>query len=431
MDTQTKTTRKFSIANQSGKDLSVAICIATYQRPELLSKLLQSLEKQIIPSSIRVEVRIVDNDADSSARSIVSKFSNSVHPYSEIKYLCEKEQNIALARNTALDVGPVDLVAFIDDDEEARPYWLLHLISTFNLHRPDAVFGPVHGRLSAEAAPWLSQGGFFDKPVAETGSEIDWKQSRTSNTLVDGSWFYGPTPLRFDPSLGRSGGSDSFLFSKIHAQGGRFITCREADAFEEVPASRATLSWLSKRWYRNGLIYEHISKRIGGEIHPLARFLRRLGAALLLACKGIFGISSGRTENTVRSLLRIALAFGGIVSWLRPNAVQKHIAYQNSNTESAPRKQPKVAFLTNIVSPYRVPVFAKLNERYSLKIFTDALTEFDRDWKVDTNNLSIEKTFSLSWKRTVRSRKPIPFTQKITLHLPINLKRYLKIDWQH
>ena len=95
------------------------------------------------------EVRIVDNDASGSAKSTVEQFSDLAP-----RYAIEPERNIALARNRALEFGPADFVAFIDDDEAARPGWLTELCERIRQTGADAVFGPVHACFPAGAPQW-------------------------------------------------------------------------------------------------------------------------------------------------------------------------------------------------------------------------------------------------------------------------------------
>lgn len=80
----------------------------------------------------------------------------------------------------------------------------------------------------------------------------------------------------------------------------------------------------------------------------------------------------------------------------------------------------RVAFLTNIVSPYRRPVFADLaaTPGWRLRYFVNAEREFDRHWEVDFGALDVRVSRSLALRRTVRCRAPIPFEQEIALHLP-------------
>jgi glycosyltransferase involved in cell wall biosynthesis len=72
----------------------------------------------------------------------------------------------------------------------------------------------------------------------------------------------------------------------------------------------------------------------------------------------------------------------------------------------------RVALVTNIVSPYRAPVFRRLAETpgWRLRIFTSAATEFDRTWSVDTGGLDVARVRGASFVRRGR-----------TLHFPLAL----------
>jgi len=69
----------------------------------------------------------------------------------------------------------------------------------------------------------------------------------------------------------------------------------------------------------------------------------------------------------------------------------------------------RVALLTNIVPPYRVPVYRALADTpdWRLRVFTNAATEFDRSWQVDAADLDVECVPSFSLVRGHR-----------TLHIP-------------
>jgi glycosyltransferase involved in cell wall biosynthesis len=58
----------------------------------------------------------------------------------------------------------------------------------------------------------------------------------------------------------------------------------------------------------------------------------------------------------------------------------------------------RLALLTNIVPPYRVPVFRALADTpgWTLRVLTNAEREFDRDWEVDTAGLDVELVRSLA-----------------------------------
>lgn len=70
------------------------IAVATYRRPTGLQRLLDSMEAAV--SSTSVDILVVDNDAEGSARSVA--VNHSLRP----TYVIEPETGVAAARNRAL-----------------------------------------------------------------------------------------------------------------------------------------------------------------------------------------------------------------------------------------------------------------------------------------------------------------------------------------
>ena len=66
----------------------------------------------------------------------------------------------------------------------------------------------------------------------------------------------------------------------------------------------------------------------------------------------------------------------------------------------------RVALLTNILSPYRAPVYRALADEpgLELRVILSAATEFDRNWTVDTAGIDTRVTRSLSLQRRIRTR---------------------------
>lgn len=426
------TTRNFQACDdrqQDQKDTApqraahIAICIATYQRPFLLNDLLKSINDCHRPDKVTLDLRIIDNDTHASAQSVVELFNHESNGFKQVRYCVEPRQNIAHARNAAIELGEADAYIFVDDDETVTPDWLTQLVDAYTKHKADAVFGPVHAKLGEAHNGWQARGAFFNKNVAPTGSVIDWRETRTSNTLVRGKWF-NEFNFRFDPNLGRSGGSDSDLFARMAEAGACYITCREAVVEEYVPANRARFAWLWKRAYRNGLIYERNVCQTSESNHPLCRAAKRFIASIWLTLCGTPKLLKGKPEACIKGLLKLPLMLGGLRATLSPASTTRHVAYQKNPSTPAKR----VAFLTNIVSPYRKPVFQALAETndIDLRIFVDAANEFDRDWKVETDSLPIEQTRSFSWKQTELTDGPTPFQQTLTKHMPYGLPFQLR-----
>src|SRR5579872_4472141 len=103
----------------------ITICICTFRRPDMLKSLLEDLRKQETDGRFTFSIVIVDNDREGSARQTVSEYGSQQS--FQVQYFIEPRQNIALARNKAIEEATGDFVVFIDDDESPIQRWLVTL----------------------------------------------------------------------------------------------------------------------------------------------------------------------------------------------------------------------------------------------------------------------------------------------------------------
>lgn len=225
----------------------LSICIATFKRPGLLKILLESLKNQILDKEISLEILIVDNDKNETARKVVEEFKNN----ERIKYvyMVQPEKNISLTRNLAVAKANGEYLLFIDDDEYASKNWVMELFRTVTNFDADGVFGTVSSYFSEGTPDWIRQSFIYNRPTFKTGTAAT--ITRSGNCLIKRSTIKsvdGP----FDPAYGISGGSDTKLFYLLISNGAKFVNSFEAETFEFVPPERATLNWLVKRAFRTG-----------------------------------------------------------------------------------------------------------------------------------------------------------------------------------
>ncbi|MDH6230355.1 succinoglycan biosynthesis protein ExoM [Mesorhizobium soli] len=232
--------------SQRSKPRRVDIGVCTFRRAEL-EYTLRSLAALSVPANTVLRVIVADNDVEPSARSLVYALAGEL-PF-EIAYVHCPAANISLARNTCLESGGGDFLAFIDDDSTASPEWLAELLKIADATGADAVLGPVQAVYEAGAPDWMSQGDFHStKPVfvngeIHTGYSGNVLLRRTSPRLAG---------RRFNLARGRSGGEDTEYFARLHQAGGRIAFAPSALVVEPVPAERTELSWLIKRRFRAG-----------------------------------------------------------------------------------------------------------------------------------------------------------------------------------
>ena len=236
--------------SKSACTIRCSVCISTFQRPQLLEKLLASLENQVIPEGVELEIIVVDNDIHRSAKSIFQKFKNSAHIY--FSFYSQPLKNISITRNLGVEKASGDYILFIDDDEVASPKWVYHLLNAVDRYNVDGVFGPVLPEFNSKTPEWMWREYFFYKKIPTTGSKATLKY--TGNCIVVAS-LLKKMKKPFDPKFGITGGEDAHLFDRLEQQGARFIYCREAWVSEFIPPNRARLLYFFLRRMRGGNVH--------------------------------------------------------------------------------------------------------------------------------------------------------------------------------
>lgn len=220
----------------------ICVCICTFKRPELLRRCVEAVCAQKTTGLFTYSVVVVDNDEAESACAVVSHLrAISRIP---LRYCVEPRQNIALARNKAVDNASGDFIAFLDDDEIPIPEWLLTLFKTLSSQKVDGVLGPVKPLFGNDAPTWVVRSKLYDRPSYPTGFAIDWKKGRTGNALLKREIFAGmEQPFRPQFRVGE----DQDFFRRMIEKGYVFIWCDQAVAYEVVPPNRWRVSFLLRR----------------------------------------------------------------------------------------------------------------------------------------------------------------------------------------
>jgi glycosyltransferase involved in cell wall biosynthesis len=227
----------------------ISVCICTYKRAHLLKRLLSELRVQDTGGHFTYSIVIVDNDELQSAEAVTLDFAAGSHI--ETRYCVEPRQNIALARNKAVENAHGDFLAFIDDDEFPSKDWLLTLFRACNEYQADGVLGPVRPYFDKDPPKWVVKGKFYERPTYRTGFVIDWRKGRTGNVLLRRSIF-APGGQPFRPAF--LTGEDQDFFRRMIEKGHSFIWCNEALAYEVVPAIRWKRTFLLRRALLRGAI---------------------------------------------------------------------------------------------------------------------------------------------------------------------------------
>ncbi|MBW4631881.1 MAG: glycosyltransferase [Iphinoe sp. HA4291-MV1] len=262
----------------------ISVCVATYQRPEGLERLLNGLNQLIFSKceTPDLEVIVVDNDSTGSAHAVCQ----SIEPEFKwpLKYYIELQRGISYTRNKAVASISKDaeFVAFIDDDELPKQNWLEELLFVQQRNNADVVAGPVlpYFANKEDIPAWVVKGKFFEPSRYPTGYLL--KIAFAGNVLVRVEIFRKIDKV-FDERFALTGGEDTHFFMRIYRMGYKMVWANDAVAYEWIPESRTNVKWILRRGYRCWST-QSLCER---EFYPSIMVFS------MRACKGIGLISQG------------------------------------------------------------------------------------------------------------------------------------------
>jgi hypothetical protein len=226
--------------------VETSIVIPSYRRPADLERAIASVLAQGDVST-DYEILVVDNDPAGSARPVAEAMAAS--GAAAIRYVAEPRPGISHARNAGVAHAAGRYLAFLDDDEEAEPFWLAHLLAAIGRFGADAVVGPVYPRFpeaAGEIDAYRRRVYTRDARVPTGTPLLRWN---IGNSLFDKArCFVEAEP--FAPRLGRTGGEDTVFLRQLTRRGRKMVWCGEAVAWESVPADRLTAKYLLRRAFR-------------------------------------------------------------------------------------------------------------------------------------------------------------------------------------
>jgi succinoglycan biosynthesis protein ExoM len=226
---------------------TITVIVPTFHRPAGAIAAVRSVFEQVGAPSF--EVLLVDNDGGQSCAPIAEYLQREAKvPF---RYAIEAAAGVANARNTAVGLAKGAFIAFLDDDEVAKPNWLAELFAVQQQTKADVVFGPIEARLPEAAAEPRSYFQLFFSRILEGESRLIDKPYGCGNSLLKrDTVLKEATP--FNPCTNETGGEDDLLWQDVRKWGGTFAWAKDAWVYEDVPESRASWAYLTKRSFAYG-----------------------------------------------------------------------------------------------------------------------------------------------------------------------------------
>ncbi|HUZ12815.1 MAG TPA: glycosyltransferase family 2 protein [Caulobacteraceae bacterium] len=227
----------------------VSIVIPTQRRLQGLARAARSTFAQQGVDPAGLELVVVDNDAVASAAGVVEALAAEA-PFA-VRYVHEPAAGVANARNAGVAAARGELIAFLDDDEEASGGWLAALLDVQARHGADVVFGPVRAR-----ADWLEVGHrayfehFFSRSGPSQSCDLDHYYGCGDSLVRRAALPDRERP--FSAVRNQIGGEDDLLFGAMQRAGARFAWAAQAWVWEDPAPERLTLRYTALRAFAYG-----------------------------------------------------------------------------------------------------------------------------------------------------------------------------------
>ncbi|MDD5174074.1 MAG: glycosyltransferase family 2 protein [Candidatus Omnitrophota bacterium] len=136
-------------------EILISAIVCTHNRPEFLTKAVQSLLDQTL-SGEKYEIIVIDNASSDNTRSV---FDRQYSHVANIRYYFEPRLGLSCAKNSGWKNARAPIVAFLDDDAIAPTDWLQKIIEAFDTadRKVACVGGRVDPIWEAPRPSWLTK----------------------------------------------------------------------------------------------------------------------------------------------------------------------------------------------------------------------------------------------------------------------------------
>jgi glycosyltransferase involved in cell wall biosynthesis len=275
--------------------MTVAICICTFNRPELLARVLGVL-RNLQTGTLKPEqvaIIVVDNKPDGRVAAVCDRLRDQLPV--RLVLIEERRRGISFARNRAVDAAlraGFDFVAFIDDDDRPETDWLGKLIQKQRETRADIVCGAIPAVVDPRWPDWLKNSPLFAPPGAKTETKFGIPQGIGSgNALIDCRLLeslktVGPV---FSPRFALIGGSDTEFYIRAKRSGAKIVKAGNSIIHRHYSGPRITFKGFMVYALHKGNYSAHILKVHGTPEQIQGRLLKAvkklaLGVFQLPAC---------------------------------------------------------------------------------------------------------------------------------------------------
>lgn len=315
-------------SNQTAAGLTVAVVIPTFNRPDRVRDCLEHLATQEVRPN---RVVVVDSSADARTETIVRGFPGVLYVRNPMGRGRTPE-----SRQIGYSLTTEDVIAFLDDDANARPTWLRELVARYDQPEIGGVGGSALNGIEGERSDGADQigrllpdgrlTGYF---AADPGRDLDVDHLLGANMSFRRSAIEAVGGIHGDYP-GTCMREESDLALRVREAGFRLVYTPAA-VVDHLPGEYAKGRRFDRRYVyyanRNTIV---LFGRVYGLDHPIIRryigtAMREVGFEVARGVRGLGSIGRSGPQRAARTfvggLTRAGAVAGGVAAGLPAAAV--------------------------------------------------------------------------------------------------------------
>lgn len=286
------------MTNSLKTDISyILLSLCTFKRPNIFSKCLEKISELNIPSGIKIELLVIDNDGEASAKKTVDDFRSKIH--FPVHYFVEEKRGLANARNRliteAVNLG-ASHIAMFDDDILLPADWLINYVNYYNENEQAVIITAAsYSEFTEQPPEYIRKNDLFKCSTTKKTGSIR-KDAASGNVFFPVS-IITSLGLNFNSEYVFMGGEDGRFFEAASSKGATIVWCNDCFNYELNGIDKINISWIVKRSRYNGYsAAQNAIKRKKSLIHKYIYIIRQLCSfainCLLVPFSIVFGLTA-------------------------------------------------------------------------------------------------------------------------------------------
>jgi GT2 family glycosyltransferase len=233
--------------------VKITVVVPTHNRSELLARTIVSISEQTLPPC---DIIVVDNGSTDDTAARVRELASGVK---RLRYLEEPDLGVSRARNRGAREASGELVAFLDDDSVAAPWWLAAIADA--AHRSPgapAVAGPIALRWTRPAPGWTRslEGWYGQFALGDEAATIEYPRYPFASNVTfrrEALLSVGGFPVELGPrGEHRIANEEDGLFRRVAERGWTVVYEPQALVYHWVHPERISRRYLLRRGITQG-----------------------------------------------------------------------------------------------------------------------------------------------------------------------------------